>query len=328
MKKILLTIMAFAITTMALQAKTRVAYYSFTNNCRTIATDLKSQLSDADLVGILPAEEGLDYAANNYAIGSRLIQTIRDNPNDASSYPAIKDVNVDFSQYDDIVIVTPLWWSNMAAPMQTFLFQNGRKMTSKKVGLIVSSASSGISSVVADAKRLIPDGIFTENLWIRSSQVSNCHSMIYSWISSTGTGTTSGVSTVKGEKGKVQLIFPASGKASNDYNTGEVKFSMLKENGNTMIAHFLFSPGSRNFWHYHPEAEQTLLVLDGEGYYQEEGSSKRLIKKGDYIVTPANVRHWNGATSEKPLVCITVTEHSMDGHAVQLRAVTDEEYSK
>lgn len=132
----------------------------------------------------------------------------------------------------------------------------------------------------------------------------------------------------KSQGGKVQLIFPASGKASNDYNTGEVKFSMLKENGNTMIAHFLFSPGSRNFWHYHPEAEQTLLVLDGEGYYQEEGSSKRLIKKGDYIVTPANVRHWNGATSEKPLVCITVTEHSMDGHAVQLRAVTDEEYSK
>ena len=222
MKKILLTIMAFAITTMALQAKTLVAYYSFTNNCRTIATDLKSQLSDADLVGILPAEEGLDYAANNYAIGSRLIQTIRDNPNDASSYPAIKDVNVDFSQYDDIVIVTPLWWSNMAAPMQTFLFQNGRKMTSKKVGLIVSSASSGISSVVADAKRLIPDGIFTENLWIRSSQVSNCHSMIYSWISSTGIGTTTGVSTVKGEKQASVSVIGNRLSVSGDFKSVDI----------------------------------------------------------------------------------------------------------
>lgn len=132
----------------------------------------------------------------------------------------------------------------------------------------------------------------------------------------------------QGKKEKVQLTFPASGKASNDYNTGDVRFSMLKENGNTMIAHFLLSPGSRNFWHYHPGAEQALLVLDGEGYYQEEGSPKRMIKKGDYIVTPANVRHWNGATSKKPLVCITVTEHSMEGHAVQLRAVTNEEYSK
>lgn len=122
------------------------------------------------------------------------------------------------------------------------------------------------------------------------------------------------------------LIFPADNVASPEYNTGEVHLSLLKDSGNTMITHFLFSPGSRNFWHYHPNAEQTLLVLDGEGFYQEEGSEKRVIKKGDVIVSKANVRHWNGATSEKPLTCITVTEHSFDGHAVQLRPVTDEEY--
>ena len=196
MKKVLLTLMALAMTTVALQAKTLVVYYSFTNNCRTIATDLKDQLADADIVEIQPAEEGLDYAANNYAIGSALIAAIRNHPNDASSYPAIKDVTVDFTQYDDIAVVTPLWWSNMAAPMQTFLFHNGSKMAGKKIGLVVSSASSGISSVVADAKRLIPNGDFTDNLWIRSSQVSNCHSMIASWISSTGIGTTTGIAQV------------------------------------------------------------------------------------------------------------------------------------
>lgn len=122
------------------------------------------------------------------------------------------------------------------------------------------------------------------------------------------------------------LIFPAENIASTDYNTGEVYLSLLKESGNTMITHFRFSPGSRNFWHYHPNAEQTLLVLDGEGFYQEEGKEKLTIKKGDVIVLKANVRHWNGATSDTPLVCITVTEHSFDGHVVQLRAVTDDEY--
>lgn len=122
------------------------------------------------------------------------------------------------------------------------------------------------------------------------------------------------------------LIFPAENIASSESNTGEVHLSILKDGGNTMITHFRFSPGSRNFWHYHPNAEQTLLVLDGEGFYQEEGEEKRVIKKGDVIVSKANVRHWNGATSEKPLICITVTEHSFDGHVVQLRAVTDEEY--
>ena len=97
--------------------------------------------------------------------------------------------------------------------------------------------------------------------------------------------------------------------------------------GNTMIAHFIFKPNSRNFWHYHPDAEQTLLVLDGEGYYQEEGGEKRVIRKGDVIVTPPNVRHWNGATPGSSIVCMTVTEHAIENHAVQLRAVTDKEYN-
>lgn len=123
-----------------------------------------------------------------------------------------------------------------------------------------------------------------------------------------------------------ELIFPAENIASSDCNTGEVHLSILKDGGNTMITNFYFSPGSRNFWHYHPNAEQTLLVLDGEGFYQEEGEEKRVIKKGDVIVSKVNVRHWNGAAPDKPLICMTVTEHSVDGHVVQLRPVTDEEY--
>ncbi len=59
----------------------------------------------------------------------------------------------------------------MAAPLQTFLFNHGAEMTGKRIGLIVSSASSGISNVESDAKRLIPNGNFlTPSLWIRSSQ--------------------------------------------------------------------------------------------------------------------------------------------------------------
>lgn len=121
------------------------------------------------------------------------------------------------------------------------------------------------------------------------------------------------------------LIFPAEHTAPAN-NTGDVKLSMLKDSGTTIITHFLFSPGSRNYWHYHPGIVQTLLVLDGVGWYQEDGNPKRRIKKGDVIVTPADVKHWNGATSDKPLVCITVTESGVDGHVVQLRPVTDEEY--
>ena len=157
--------------------------YSFTNNVHTIVSDLQTQI-EADVVRVEPAEEGLDYAANNYAIGSALIQAIRNNPNDAASYPEIKPVEVNIADYDRIIVGAPLWWSNMAAPLQTFLFQYGSQMEGKSIGLIVSSSSSGINGVESDARRLIPGGDFLEpSLWIRSGQTSNCHSMIADWLS-------------------------------------------------------------------------------------------------------------------------------------------------
>ena len=128
-------------------------YYSFTNNVHTIVSDLSTQLADADVVRIEPAEKGIDYAANKLCSReSALIAAIRQNPDEASSYPAIDPVTVDIGSYDDIIVAAPLWWSQMAAPMQTFLFNNGAQMAGKRIGLIVSSASSGISGVEADAR--------------------------------------------------------------------------------------------------------------------------------------------------------------------------------
>ncbi len=174
--------MAIMLTAVAAQAKTLIVYYSYTNNVERIVTELRNQI-EADVVEIEPAEKGLDYAANNYAIGSAQIAAIRNNPNDAASYPAIDPVSVDLSQYSTIIIGAPLWWSNMAASLQTFLFQHGAEMSGKNIGLIVSSASSGISGVESDAKRLIPDGKFlTPSLWIRSSQTSNAPALISEWL--------------------------------------------------------------------------------------------------------------------------------------------------
>lgn len=180
-------------------ARTLVVYYSFTNNTATIVSNLSAQLPGADVVRIEPAEEGMDYAADGYAIGSALIAAIRENPDDAASYPEIKPVAVDVASYDEIIVAVPLWWGNMAAPMQTFLFHNGGAMAGKRTGLIVSSASSGISGVEADARRLIPDGEFVEpSLWVRSSQTGNSPQMIAEWLDATGIGGSSGLASVEG----------------------------------------------------------------------------------------------------------------------------------
>ncbi len=163
-------------------SKTLVVYYSYTNNCRDIVTTLTSQIS-ADVLEIQPAEKGLHYEANGYALGTQLLNAIKANPNDASSYPAIDPVSTSLDNYNTIIIVTPLWWSQMAAIMQSYLFNYGAQMAGKHVALIVSSHSSGISGVVADARRLVPDCTWMgDALWINASNHSNRASLIQDWL--------------------------------------------------------------------------------------------------------------------------------------------------
>ena len=195
MKRLALTL-AIIMATMASQAKTLIVYYSFTNNVEHIVNGVRTQI-EADVIEIEPAEKGLDYAADNYAIGSALISAIRNNPDDASSYPEIDPVDVNLAKYDCVIIGSPLWWSNMAAPLQTFLFHHGKEMAGKKIGLIVSSASSGTSGVEADAKRLIPDGDFlSPSLWIRSSQTSDAAALVSDWLNAIGYENIAGIEDV------------------------------------------------------------------------------------------------------------------------------------
>lgn len=211
MKKVFLTI-AIMVSAITIQAKTLIVYYSYTNNVERIVNELRTQI-DADVIEIEPAEKGLDYAANNYAIGSAQIAAIRSNPNDAASYPEIDPVDVDMTKYSTIIIGAPLWWSQMAAPLQSFLFQYGEEMAGKNIGLIVSSASSGISGVERDAKRLIPDGKFlSPSLWIRSSQTSNAKSLLQNWLQVIDySNLASGMENIKADCNNGYTVYSLSG---------------------------------------------------------------------------------------------------------------------
>ena len=186
MKRILTILCALCAIITTGSSKTLVAYYSYTGNARAIVTELTQQIS-ADVVEIQSTEKGLKYEANGYALGTQLLNAIKAAPNDAASYPAIEPVNVSLSEYSTVIIVTPLWWSQMAAIMQSYLFQVGDQLAGKKLGLIVSSASSGISGVVADCKRLVPDAEYlSENLWIHDSNRANTAALVADWVENNG----------------------------------------------------------------------------------------------------------------------------------------------
>lgn len=126
-----------------------------------------------------------------------------------------------------------------------------------------------------------------------------------------------------------QLVFAKGEKIANDNFTGTawlnnlVVADSINQNG---VGSVTFEPGARTNWHSHP-AGQIIIAIDGSGYYQEEGSPKRVIYKGDVVKCPPNVPHWHGASPDKTFIQIAITGREK-GPTKWLKPVTDEEYRK
>lgn len=67
-----------------------------------------------------------------------------------------------------------------------------------------------------------------------------------------------------------------------------------------------FEPGSRTRPHVHP-VDQVLQVVEGEGVVATD-SEKRLIRAGDWVVVPAGVWHWHGATPDSAMCHISIKQ--------------------
>lgn len=130
-------------------------------------------------------------------------------------------------------------------------------------------------------------------------------------------------------KAKQEVIFLKGEKITNDNFTGTAWLNNLivadSINSNA-VGSVTFEPGARTNWHSHP-AGQIILVINGEGYYQEEGSPKKNLHKGDVVKCPANVPHWHGASVDKELIQVAITSRK-NGPTKWMKPVTEEEYTK
>jgi hypothetical protein len=99
----------------------------------------------------------------------------------------------------------------MAAFMQTFLFNYGAQLAGKEIGIIVSSHSSVMDPVVADAHRLIPDGRFySESLWINNSNHARRDMIISNWL--TVINRESGIRTYNKQRPTAKGIYNLNGQ--------------------------------------------------------------------------------------------------------------------
>lgn len=124
-------------------------------------------------------------------------------------------------------------------------------------------------------------------------------------------------------------IFSKGEKITNENFTGNAwlyQMIMADSLNPAQVGSVTFEAGARTKWHSHPGG-QILLIIGGTGYYQEKGSPKRIIKKGEAVKCPPDVPHWHGASKDEELIQVAVT-NTQKGAVVWLEAVTDEEYHK
>lgn len=124
-----------------------------------------------------------------------------------------------------------------------------------------------------------------------------------------------------------ETIFATGQKINSTNFTGNAWLQSLitaDSSNNIQVGNVTFAPGARTNWHYHP-AGQILLVTGGLGYYQEKGSPKRLLRKGDVVKCPPGIPHWHGASRDQEFIQIAIT-NGQNGPTVWLEPVSDEEY--
>lgn len=96
---------------------------------------------------------------------------------------------------------------------------------------------------------------------------------------------------------------------------------------NVPVANVTFEPGCRNNWHSHTGG-QLLIIIGGEGIYQERGKPAQLLKSGDLVEIGPNVEHWHGATSDSWFSHLATNGNPSTNKNSWLEPVSDKEYEE
>ena len=125
-------------------------------------------------------------------------------------------------------------------------------------------------------------------------------------------------------------IFPKGDPAPAANFTGNVWHLPLVTNDSvytTISGNVLFEAGARTNWHSHPSG-QILIVLSGVGYHQIKGKPKEIIRKGDVVKCPPNVKHWHGASADSSMSHLYIVPNTEKGIVSWMEPVTEEEYKQ
>lgn len=155
-------------------SKKLIVYFTYTNNTKKIAEDIKAKLN-CDILEIKPVKPyDKDYDT---------VVRLEQNNETAKKTPDIEKIDMDLSKYDEIILGSPVWWYTIAPVIRTFLKQND--LSGKK---IVPFATNGgwIGRTFKEIRDLCPNSNVENemNVVFEGSELSTPKKEVENWINS------------------------------------------------------------------------------------------------------------------------------------------------
>lgn len=138
--------------------------------------DFIQDRTDGDEYEIVPAK---DYPKEFQATADQAEQEQADN-----ARPKIKNKLPDVSQYDNIFIGSPVWWSEYPMIVHTFL--DGVNLDGKNVFPFTTHKGSGMGSTEEVLAQQFPDANISEGLAIEGTEAARSRSEVNTWLADLG----------------------------------------------------------------------------------------------------------------------------------------------
>ena len=127
------------------EMRTAIVYYSMSGNTEYVAGKIAERIN-ADVIRIEPVKAYPDQGAEKFIWGGKSA-VMREKPK-------LLPYEFNAEQYDRLIIGTPVWASNFAPPIRSFLHEN-MNIKEKKIAVFTCFSGGGADKAISKMKKYI-----------------------------------------------------------------------------------------------------------------------------------------------------------------------------
>lgn len=124
---------------------TAIVYYSMSGNTKYVADKIAERI-EADIIRIDPVKAYPDKGAKKFIWGGKSAVM--------GEKPALLPYELNVEKYDRIILGTPVWASNFAPPIRTFIKENPN-IHGKKLAVFTCFSGGGADKAIEKMKKYI-----------------------------------------------------------------------------------------------------------------------------------------------------------------------------